>query len=426
MRSSAPKPRITPAPATPARRRLPVRRTLRKVLFVLLGMFLGTLAVLFYQGKARRNTLESELGTPVRTGPWGELYSTPITISAPEELLPVQAIEAAGVHWFFKGLDRRQLERFLNSAGVESSLAATLVASSREVPGTEIIEMQPSSQAVIAIPDAARKKIYQRLARTPENQFAFTYLHKDTVADRIREDALSEKTISLFRKLSVEHEGYLVFGGMAALLAETPDLQEKIRFLKSLTRQHTMLLRLKVTKGTDVAALTKYWGKGPYAPQVRSILDALHEVPGGTFCSLLTILPPLPTAQAYNYPITLNQHSGSVLLNFDCHWTSLSFFHDSATTHPDDPAYLGKEIAENYALIADSPRFGDVLIMTLPGGEVIHSAVFIADDIFFTKNGSTAIYPWMFARLPDLLKQYSFRAPDGQQLVLQYFRNKSL
>ena len=407
-------------------RRIPVRRVLHRALLVLVGMALGTLAVLFFQSRAHRVTLDSELGTPLRPGPWGELYSVPVTISAPEELLPVQAIESAGVHWFFKDLDRQQLERFLTASGVESSLTAMLMGSTREVPGTDTIEMQPTSAAVIAIPDSARKKIYQRLARIPENNVALFYIHKDTLADRIREDSLSEKTIALFHKLSIEHGSYLVFGGLPALLAETPDSQEKTRFLKSLTRQKTMLLRLRVTKDSDIAALTKYWGKGPYAPNVHSKLDALREVHGGTFCSLLAILPPLPTAQAYNYPITLNQQSGSVLLNFDCHRTSLSFFHDAAGPEPADPSYFTREIAPSYSPVSDSPRFGDLLLMATPNDEIIHSAVFIADNIFFTKNGSTAIYPWMFARLSDLLKQYSFRAPEGQELVLRYFRHKGL
>ena len=67
--------------------------------------------------------------------------------------------------------------------------------------------------------------------------------------------------------------------------------------------------------------------------------------------------------------------------------------------------------------VTDCPRYGDVLIMAKPDGDIIHSAV-------FTKNGATAIFPWMFSTVPDLLKQYSFHAPEGQQLTLRYFRNK--
>ncbi len=40
----------------------------------------------------------------------------------------------------------------------------------------------------------------------------------------------------------------------------------------------------------------------------------------------------------------------------------------------------------------------------------IHSAVYIADDICFTKNGGTAVRPWMLSTISDLLEQYSFQS----------------
>ena len=110
----------------------------------------------------------------------------------------------------------------------------------------------------------------------------------------------------------------------------------------------------------------------------------------------------------------------------DCHWTSLNFFRDTADTRAVTPETFTEELAANYFPITGDPRYGDVLILATPSGEILHSAVFIADEIVFTKNGSTAIYPWMFSTIPDLLMQYSFHALEGQQLTLRYFRSKSL
>ncbi len=56
----------------------------------------------------------------------------------------------------------------------------------------------------------------------------------------------------------------------------------------------------------------------------------------------------------------------------------------------------------------------------------IHSAVYIADDICFTKNGGTAVHPWMLSTISDLLEQYSFQVDDGRQLTVNYFRSKEL
>ena len=38
--------------------------------------------------------------------------------------------------------------------------------------------------------------------------------------------------------------------------------------------------------------------------------------------------------------------------------------------------------------------------------EIKHSAVFLADDIVFTKNGNNYRQPWMIMRIPDLLATY--------------------
>jgi hypothetical protein len=84
------------------------------------------------------------------------------------------------------------------------------------------------------------------------------------------------------------------------------------------------------------------------------------------------------------------------------------------------------ELKDNYAISPADPRYGDILLLSTPDGSIIHSSVFIADDICFTKNGSTDISPWILATVSDLLEQYSFMAPPGQSLTVQYFRNKRL
>ena len=75
---------------------------------------------------------------------------------------------------------------------------------------------------------------------------------------------------------------------------------------------------------------------------------------------------------------------------------------------------------------AGDPRYGDIAFFSKPGGGVVHSAVYLADDIYYTKNGSTFTYPWMLETLTDLLKQYSFQVEPGEKLVVNYFRHKSM
>lgn len=53
-----------------------------------------------------------------------------------------------------------------------------------------------------------------------------------------------------------------------------------------------------------------------------------------------------------------------------------------------------------------------------------HVAVFLADNLFFTKNGENPWHPWVYSTLEDLLENFSFGLPPGQELSVHYFRSK--
>ena len=388
------------------------------------GIAMGALAVHFIAGRKPNAALSAELGNPVRPGPWGELYTVPFHLAAPDELLPVRTIEAAGTHWVFKNSTRTELANLLDSAGLPADQRDALLDPAVARVGIMDIELTPTPAMVAALPEKARQVIDRSLAQFPENRPAFFFIHKDTLHDRFDDSGVSPDTLALFRKFCCEHGDYLVLGGLPALLAEIPAYEEKVRFTKALTRQKTMLIRLRVTDRSDPKTLAAYWAKGRWAPSVRTVLEGIERVPGGTFMSVMALLPPLPSSQLYFYPDVQSAQSGSTAPLRDCHWTSQNFFSDPADTKAMNPAAFTAELAASYFTISGDPSYGDIVILEKPSGEIVHSAVFVADEIVFTKNGSTPIFPWMFSTVPDLRKQYSFLAPEGQQLTLRYFRNK--
>ena len=423
-RSSAPNPRISTIPGIAPKLPTLGRRVLRKVLLLITGITVGALAAHFIPRKERSAEIAAELGTLAKPGPWGEIYTVPFVIAAPEELLPVRTIESGGTHWLFKNSTVLEVSHLLESASLpEDQRDALLAPTVAQLKGIDL-ELTPTPGMVAALPDKARAAIYRKLAQFPENRSAFFFVHKDTLADRFDDSGIAKDTLALFHTFCCEHGDYLVFGGLPAMLAQLPSYEEKVRFVKALTRQKTMLIRLRVTKDSDLKTLSRYWGKGVWASNIRTILESLERVPGGTFASIMTLLPPLPASQLYFYPIVQSNPLNGPAVVRDCHWTSLNFFRDTTDTKPVETANFTQELAADYFPIAGDPSYGDILILTNPDGEILHSAVFIADDIVFTKNGATAIYPWMFSTVADLLKQYTFHAPDGQQLVLRYFRNK--
>ena len=405
-------------------RRCFTNRLLQALLLVLLGIGLGASGSRLIPPKQPTVPVASELGTRLPSGPWGELYRVPFSISAPEELIPLRTIEAGGTHWLLKNFTVSEFAHLLTSTDLPASLEnAWLDPAVARVAGRDV-ELTPTPEMIISLPAKARQIIYRQLAQFPENGSALAYIHKTCVGERFDGSGVSPQTLALFRTLCSEHGDYLVFGGLPAMLTQLPAYEEKVRFMKALTRQKTMLLRLRLTKDSDVADLSRYWGRGPWAANVRTILESIDQVPGGTFMSLMALLPPQPSSQLYFYPVPRPASPNQPAPVRDCHWTSLNFFRTWEDQEPVDPASFVQQISENYYPLSGDPRYGDVLILTRPDGGIVHSAVFIAADVVFTKNGATEIYPWMLSTVPDLLKHYSFQAPEGQQLSVRYFRSK--
>ncbi len=50
-------------------------------------------------------------------------------------------------------------------------------------------------------------------------------------------------------------------------------------------------------------------------------------------------------------------------------------------------------------------------------GQISHSAVFLADDLVFTKNGNNYMMPWIIMHIPDLHAMYP-------NLKIAYMRRK--
>lgn len=365
------------------------------------------------------------LGKPLRPGPWGSVYSTAFTISAPEELLPLRRLEENGTRWVFPNARYNDVERVLASTGMPAHLQAELMEPAVLVQNPGGMEMLPSAQTLLALPAGPRKKLYQALLQYPENRGQITFIHKDTLGDRFGGSHHGEHTLMLFKQLCCEHGDYLVFSGLSVVLAQLPTYEEKRDFMRGLTCQRTLTMRLLINHGADVSAMANYWGKGIRGTDVRTIFESIADSPTGGTLGIINVLPPQPSSQMFVYPTPDNPLNGPAPVR-DCHWSSFNFFQDVPDQQLGDPAHFMEKLKADYAPAAGDPRYGDIALFSKPSGNVVHSAVYLADDIFYTKNGATFTYPWMLETLTDLLKQYSFQVEPGEKLVVSYFRLKNM
>ena len=360
----------------------------------------------------------------VSTGPWGELSYVPITIAAPDELLPVHKFEATPAHWVFIGSTRAEVAALFEQLQLPASQREQLLsAPALQSEANGRVDILPPCEIVMALAPEARREIYRRIVVDDELGIQLLFVPVEDVDENFHRYGVSNESIALFKQLSCRHGNYLVIGGVACLLQALPSYEEKAHVMKALTQQKTLLMKLYVTPRSDIHALATYWGKGCWTTDVRALLESLSMVPGGAHLDVIELLPPFPTMQLYTFPVPQNPREGPPVKQ-DCNWTAFNFFRDKPDSRFADANYIEQVARDDYYPVVGDPRYGDLVLLKLPNGMVVHVAVFIADDIFYTKNGPALMFPWLFAKLSDLLDIYSFRLNPGEKLTVEYLRNK--
>jgi hypothetical protein len=92
-----------------------------------------------------------------------------------------------------------------------------------------------------------------------------------------------------------------------------------------------------------------------------------------------------------------------------------------------DEKYTDEKVVKHtfeteYIHVVGRPTLGDIFVFSRPDGRVIHSCVYIADDIVFTKNGSSSVMPWILMNLSDVTAFY----PADPPLTISAFRRRDL
>jgi len=379
----------------------------------------------FDQGAALRRELPNG-AVLSRPGPWGDLSYMPFMIAAPDALIHVQALEAKGTHWFFRGYTSDTFAALLNSMSLTPDQQDALISPSVLHVQPDGILLTPSAELVISLADDARDMLYKIMAQFPENESEIFFIRKATLDRQFAGSNLSPDTQALFNLLSVQSGDYILFSGLSALLSRVQGTEEKIHFVKALTSQQTMLLRLRITPKSDLPALVEYWGKGCWGTDVGTVMQSLANLSNGTWMNILMALPPLPTELLYDYPTIPDSAGNSPTANHTNLWTSLNFFRDDPNpnfaTHDD----ALKTLKEDYAMPAGDARYGDVALFMTPDGRILHSGVYIADGICFTKVADGPLDPWILAFTTDVAARYAFQAAPGQPVSVTYFRSKRL
>jgi len=361
--------------------------------------------------------------TSLRPGPWGNLETIPIRIAPPEEYLPIASLQEHGRRWNFVGYSPEMVSALFATLDLSSSQKAELLDITHWKQDSQGISIEPSSDLVFSLSTSARKAIYNALLQIPASgvRSVTAYFRVDRFDEIFAQSGLSKEVVENVKRLSFPHGHLLFFCDAAWVLEKIESYDEKVLFLRTIIGKSTLLMRLHVMPDTNINSLLNYWTKAAWGKDVKPMLESLAKIPGGARLSLVHLLPPMPTQCLYTFPFPSSDAKAPLK---DCHWVALNFFRDPPDLSLTDHEMIRKAFQEDYYPVQSDARYGDLVQLVRANGDIIHTAVFIADDIVFTKNSADAVEPYMLMKFDEMVDAFSVFVPESESLRLVILRNK--
>lgn len=400
----------------PARRK---SRSLRLWLILTPLLLLGAVSTTHWADKKIEH-LKRGTSPEVNSGPWGNLQLWDIQLEQPQEYSNFLNLGSSAPVWHFGTLTGPAIHRLLVSSGVPEEEATRLLNECQAESSTRTV-IKPDEKFLLGLNPEVRSKLYLQLAADPANRFQLSpyYIPKGDVEAFFNDkDPRNSKVIPLVRKLCYTRNGFTYFSDPELVLSHL-DTDERSNFLQDLTSQSAVMMRLLIRPDTDIDKPLNYWAlsmPGVLMKDLRPLFEAQQRLPEGGSISILYLLPPLAREKLFTTPLP---SSGGQKLP-DCHWTALNYFNETPDPRMSDNDYASRYITENYYQIAKPGVAGDLVLVLNQQDQVIHSSVYIADDVVFSKNGINYAQPWMLMRIDDMLGNFSQLAP----VKVGYMRRK--
>ena len=353
----------------------------------------------------------SDKSNIVHEGPWGTMITRDIDLERPVEYLTDEVNHPPAETWRFSGQQLEAVRALLAKHGLSAAQLAGLLAPANVDTDSTGTVVKPPVEFLESQDASARQKLYVSLAGQGINMYLdFPYIFPGNKIDAVYADPrLHPDDVALLKKLVYLNGGAFQFGDYDYLLSRLPTVERRTLMTQSLSRQSAVLARLAIRRGTDIDKVAAYWSTEPNVrvTDIRPMMESLKQQPDGGSLSLLYLLPKFARDRLYTFP--LPPQAGEPVM--DCHWTTFNFANETPDSRFNDPAFAVEYIKKNYYQIGAPSMYGDILLLVNDRDEVKHSAVYLADDLVFTKNGNNYRQPWMLMHVPDLLATYPATPP---------------
>ena len=353
-----------------------------------------------------------------RQGPWGELFTQTISLERPAEYFTNELKTVQPPVWTFHGMNIAQVKALLIANGLTQPEAEKALAPGRVSTRETNTLFKPSEEFVFSLNPDTRDRLYEALRGLDVNLYLNSpYYYTKGQIERVNGDArVHPDDLALFKKLVYGGKDVRRFSDYETLMGSIPTLERRVGLAVSLSRQSTVLARLCIRPDADLDKVVSYWGNVSNVRfiNVRPMIEALKGLPRGGTLSLMYLLPPFARDRLYTFPSP--PAPGQPIT--DCHWSTFNFSNVTPDNRFLDLAECLRHIDHDFYQIARPGLCGDVLLFKNNKGEIRNSAVYLADDLVFSKMGKNYTMPWTIMRINDLQALYS-------NCNIVYLRNKS-
>jgi hypothetical protein len=307
---------------------------------------------------------------------------------------------------------------FFTSAGLPADAAARLQASARIDPRIGGTAVLPDEDLVLRLTPAVRARLYLQLAQSPHNPaqaHAFRFLGASG-DPWLGGSLISHATRALVEPLIYRDDEFQYFADFDLLRRTITDEAELSRLAKALLRQSTVLVRLSVDDASQVDALAEYWGRGGRRTDLRPLLESVAGAGPDAAIDIVHLLPSFARDHMHRYPrLSAADYDRPIIAN--CLWTALNFFRTDPDDRFLDVGFALDALKRDYYVVQQGFELGDVVAFLDDEGDLYHVAVYLADDLVFTKNGTTPMSPWTVMTLDDLTDYYGSRTAEPRLIV---------
>ncbi|MEM1294699.1 MAG: hypothetical protein AAGH89_04995 [Verrucomicrobiota bacterium] len=332
-------------------------------------------------------------------GMWGELKMESIFLRPPDPLLEVVQVPSEQTEWKFFDLSTQQVVEVFERANLTPQQLNLLVDVTRwHIEGNRI-RIFPQADVVTSLSPISRSTIYRVLAKWSENTH---HQHPVILGAEDPNVWFSGTKIdpNLVRNLSYRRGDTALFSDVPKLLQSLNHADEQLRLMKTLLRSRSLMAHVLFDPESDFESFLNYWSVGGTQTHAVPLLKSLQRAQIPRSIDVSHFLPELPRKQLNTYPSISDGLAGRYP---DGMWTAINFFKHDPIDIYSDQREADAYVREHFQPIQAPYRFGDLIFLVhQTRRDVIHSCIFVAGNVVFTKNNAGILYPWVLSKLDDV------------------------